>query len=157
MNEQSNTLRFDSINSVLSFAISKEEEAHHFYNQWAEKVQNQSIKEVLYEFAKEELKHKELLLQVQRGEPFEKTSPKIVDLKIGDYFTTVSPTEEMTYQDALQIAIQREIGAKQLYEFLASLETTDDLKALFRRLAAEEAKHKMKLETIYDDEIYTEN
>ena len=32
-----------------------------------------------------------------------------------------------------------------------------DLKALFLRLAQEEAKHKLRLETIYDDEILSEN
>lgn len=157
MNKQTNTLRFDSVNSVLSFAIAKEEEAYHFYTLWSDKVQNQSIKEVLREFAGEELKHKELLLKVQRGESFKTSVREIVDLKIGDYFVPIAPKQEMTYQDALQVAIQREIGAQQLYEFLASLDTTPEIQQLFRQLATEEAKHKMKLETIYDDEIYTEN
>ncbi len=157
MSEQKRSLKFDSIDSVLSFAISKEEEAYHFYMTWSEKSRDAAIKEVLVEFAREELRHKELILEVKAGKPFEAKPQQVYDLKIGDYFVPVKPSEEMSYQDALQVAIQREIGARELYEYLASISAEGKIKKLFESLAKEEAKHKMRLEQIYDDEIYREN
>ncbi len=157
MSEQKRSLKFDSLDSVLSFAISKEEEAYHFYLTWSDRVKDAAIKEVLLEFAREELRHKELIIDVKAGKPFEAKPQQVYDLKIGDYFNPVRPTEEMTYQDALQVAIQREIGARKLYDYLASISEEGKIKKLFESLAKEEAKHKMRLEQIYDDEIYREN
>lgn len=157
MSESLKNLHFDSIDDVLDFAVSKEEEARDFYLEWAEKVKSNSIKSVLKEFAGEEQKHKDLILRVKAGGTFTTRPGEIIDLKIGDYFVTTRPGEEMSYQDALQVAIQREIGAHELYVYLSSRSTDQTMKELFDKLAVEEAKHKQRLEQIFDEDILTEN
>ncbi|WP_456442604.1 ferritin family protein [Caldithrix abyssi] len=58
---------------------------------------------------------------------------------------------------ALRIAIQREMGAHQLYQYLASIAENQQIKELFNRLALEELKHKMRLEGMYDENFLSEN
>ena len=82
---------------------------------------------------------------------------KTFDLKIGDSLVDVKPSPNLDYQHALIFAMKAEKAAYKLYAGLA--ETTDDpfLKDLFLGLAQEEAKHKLRFEVEYDDQILTEN
>ncbi len=151
------TIHFNSAAEVLDFAIAREEEARDFYLEWEEKVAKPHLREVLTEFASEEEKHKEILLNVKTGSPFTGTPGGPVDLKIGDYFTSPEASVEMTYQHALQIAIKREIGAQELYKYLSGISHNKDYEILFDSLYQEESKHKLRLEIIYDDEFMREN
>ncbi len=157
MSESLNNLHFSSINEVLDFAVSKEEEARDFYLEWADKVKNSGIKEVLKEFAGEEQKHKDLILKVKAGGTFTTKAEEVIDLKIGDYFVQTNPDETMTYQEALQVAIQREIGAQELYKYLSGRSSDQTMKELFDKLALEESKHKQRLEQMFDEDVLTEN
>ncbi len=157
MSESLNNLRFDSIDQVLDFAVTKEEEARDFYLEWAQKVKNMGIREVLDEFAAEEQKHKDMILNVKAGGAFKTKPGEIIDLKIGDYFVTIDPDEKMTYQEALQVAIQREMGAQELYRYLQQRSNEATLKSLFEKLALEESKHKRRLEQLFDEDILIEN
>lgn len=157
MESLNKNLSFDSTEEILDFAIGKEVEAKEFYEFWAQKVKNSSIKDVLLDFAAEEQKHKELLQKVKAGENLQMPANKIIDLKLGDYFVEVSAQENMSYEEALRVAIQREIGAKELYTYLAGIATNQQAKELFERLAVEESKHKMRLESMYDEDILSEN
>lgn len=157
MSESLNNLHFSSITEVLDFAVAKEEEARDFYLEWADEVRNSSIKEVLKEFAGEEQKHKDLILKVKAGGTFKTKAEEIIDLKIGDYFVQTNPDETMSYQDALQVAIQREIGAQELYKYLSGRSSDQTMKELFDKLALEESKHKQRLEQMFDEDVLTEN
>ncbi len=157
MSHSDSTHNFSSFEDILQFAIEKEEEARQFYETWASKVKNQAISTVLLEFAAEEQKHKELLLKVNAGESFITPQGEINDLKLGEFFIEAKVHEKMSYEEALRVAIQREIGAHQLYLYLASNAQREDSKQLFDRLALEEQKHKSRLEALYDEDFLIEN
>jgi len=82
---------------------------------------------------------------------------EVTNLQISDYLVDVTPGQEMDYQKALMVAMQREKSSFRLYSEMAEKVTEARLKELFLQLAQEEAKHKLRLETIYDDEILAEN
>ena len=63
----------------------------------------------------------------------------------------------MDYQDALIAAMKAEKAAYRLYTDLASATDNADLQGLFKNLAQEEAKHKLRFEVEYDDHILKEN
>lgn len=155
--ENSNQLKFDSINEVLNFAIEKEIEASNFYQRWADKVENKAVRQVLFEFSDEELKHRDLLQNVKLGEGFKSNVKLATDLHLTDYYTTVLPESEMSYQDALLVAIQREKGAIELYNFLRQKVEDAELKQLFSNLEQEEMKHKFRLDSIYEEDFLSEN
>ncbi|HED09491.1 MAG TPA: hypothetical protein ENJ10_02285 [Caldithrix abyssi] len=148
---------FKTADEVLQYAIEREEEARDFYLEWAEKVMRPEIGDVLKEFAAEEAKHKELLENVRRGNDFAHAGSSVIDLKLGDYHRETDIHHELNYQQALQLAIKREMVAQQLYLFLASISENGKHRELFDGLYKEESKHKERLELMYDDDFMREN
>jgi rubrerythrin len=59
----------------------------------------------------------------------------------------------MPYANILRMAIKMEERALKLYTNLNKSNKDEKLNKLFTFLANEEAKHKLRLEKIYDDEI----
>jgi rubrerythrin len=150
------TLKFESAEAALDFAIGKEQEAYDFYIEWSEKLEHEAIQQVFREFAVEELRHRDLITDVKEGKRHLDIESKVKDLKITDYFVEVEATAEMNYQDALQFAIQRERGSIELYGHLANRAESNDVFTLFESLVQEETKHKTRLEEIYDDNFLKE-
>jgi desulfoferrodoxin-like iron-binding protein len=148
---------FKSVQEVLDFAIEKEVEAREFYLEWAEKLENKALREQFVLFAGEENKHREKLLRVKSGSTFKPAAKKVTDLKIVDYLVDITPTPDMDYQEALIVAMRREKASFKLYSDLAAMTDDDGLRETFLALAQEEAKHKLRLETEYEKEIYSEN
>lgn len=148
---------FKNPDEIMDFAIKSEENANRFYSEWAKKVEKKNIRKVFEELAKEELGHKEFLLGIKKGEILASSEEEIMDLKISDYLLDVKASVDMDYQDALIVAMHREKMAFKLYSNLAGMVENKDKKSMFKMLAQEEAKHKLRLELIYDDHILTEN
>ena len=146
-----------TMEEILNFAINAEQEAVDFYNGLAVRAKNEQMKKVFTDFAMEEMKHKSRLLGIRESGTFRMTDEKVQDLKIADYLDNVKATPEMTYQDALIVAMKKEKNAFRLYLFLS--ESTEDpaMKELFLSLAQEEAKHKLRFEVEYDEFILREN
>lgn len=148
---------FGSITEILDFAIEKEQEACQFYADWAKKLAAPNLRDMFENFAREELKHKENLIGVQKGSTFQPSAKQVTDLKIVDYLVDIMPSPNMDYQEALIIAMKREKASFKLYNDLATVAGAGNLQSLFTALAQEEAKHKLRLETEYEKEIYSEN
>jgi rubrerythrin len=145
-----------SVDEVLEFAIGNEEEAEAFYNDLADKMDNPAMQTVFREFAAEEAGHKAKLLKVKASGSFQPSSKQIMDLKIGDYLVEVVPEKDISYQDALILAMKKEKAAFKLYMDLHNSVDDADLKSLMLVLAHEEAKHKLRFEVEYDDRFMTQ-
>ncbi len=153
-------MKFGSAQEIMEFAIQKEEEARDFYLEWSGRMEKASMKKKLQDFANEELKHKEKLTAIKADKlQMQALSPgkKVIDLKIGDYLVDVDPSTNLDYQGALILAMKKEKKAFKLYNDLAEMTQNESMRALFLGLSQEEAKHKLKLETEYDEYILTEN
>ena len=148
---------FKSINDILDFAIDEEQKAVDFYSELAENSETDEMREVFEEFAQEEVKHKARLIGVKEKGLFEVSPEKIADLKIADYLVNVKASTNMTYQDALVLAMKKEKSAFKLYINLSERSPNQEMKDLFMSLAQEESKHKLRFEIEYDDYIYREN
>lgn len=149
--------QWNSASEILDFAISNEEAAVKFYRYLAEKTDSSSVREVFEGFAREEEQHRAKLLGVKKTNRMESASQKIQDLKIGDYLVAAEPGTDLNYQDALILAMKREKAAFKLYTDLAAATGDTDLRELLLALAQEEAKHKLRFEIEYDEQILTEN
>ena len=146
---------FKSVDEVLDFAIKGEEEAFEFYTNLASKIDTPGMSKVFESFAAEEKGHKAKLLAVKEGKHLQPSKEAIMDLKIGDYLVDVEVTNDMKYQDALIVAMKKEKAAFRLYSDLAA-QVDGDLQNTFLALAQEEAKHKLRFEVEYDDNILAE-
>jgi desulfoferrodoxin-like iron-binding protein len=148
---------FKSVHEILDFAIEKEEEARQFYLEWSGKLENKGLREQFVQFAAEENKHKEKLQRVKSGSTFKPSAKQVTDLKIVDYLVDIVPTPDMDYQEALIVAMRREKASFKFYNDLAAMAGDEAMRDTFLALAQEEAKHKLRLETWYEKDIYTEN
>ena len=149
--------QWKSVEDVLDFAIEQEEEAAAFYTELAANAEKPWMKTVFVQFAKEEMGHKNKLLNVKKGGILKPTKEKIIDLKIGDYLVEVEASPKMEYQDALIVAMKKEKAAFRLYSDIAAQAEDESLRDTFLALAQEEAKHKLRFEVEYDENILTEN
>ena len=147
----------NTVDEILDFAIGKEQEAADFYSGFAAKAKSPAMKATFEQFASEEMGHKAKLENVKAGKKMLKSEAKIQDLKIGDYLVEDEPQEDMDYQDALIVAMKAEKAAFRLYTDLASKVDDGEIKELLLGLAQEEAKHKLRFEVEYDEQILTEN
>lgn len=142
---------------ILNFAIKREEEAAEFYKGLQTKVKHEWSKSILKELEDMELGHMRILQNWDKQGVENFVQPKIQDLKISDYMEEIETNEHMGFQEILIVAMKKEEAAKNLYLDLAKKSDNGPTKNLFLKLAGEEAKHKLQLETIYDDEILLEN
>lgn len=147
---------FESFIAVLDYAIEKEMEANQFYEGLAKQMKNPAMQKVFESFAKEELGHKAKLQAIKQGKAIPPVKD-ITDMKIADYTVDVEPAPDMSYQDALILAMKKEKAAFRLYLDLADQVENEDQKALFLSLAQEEAKHKLRFEIEYDDVMLNQN
>ncbi len=148
---------FKTINDILDFAISSEQEAVEFYSSLASNAKNNEMKVVFEQFAKEEMGHKAMLMKIKSEDTFEIRDQQIQDLKIADYLVDVEATPDMSYEEALIVAMKKEKSAFKLYTNLAAKAPNDKMKNIFLSLAQEESKHKLRFEIEYDDFVLREN
>ena len=147
---------FGSIEEILDFAIAGEIQASQFYTELAGQMENPAMRKVFEDFAKDELGHKARLEGVKKGNIQAKTED-VADLKIADYMVDIEPSPNMDYQSAIILAMKKEKAAFKLYTTLASKMQDSELRNMFLSLAQEEAKHKLRFEIEYDDEVMKEN
>ncbi|MDI6763634.1 MAG: ferritin family protein [Thermodesulfobacteriota bacterium] len=138
---------------VIQFAIDKEIEAFNFYTGASQNAKYSGGKDLFLSLAKEEEGHRKLLENLNMEKVSKKRIEKVPDLHISDYMVEVDMKPGLSYADTLRIAMKREEKSLKLYNDMKDSNTDEDLKKLFTLLANEEAKHKLKLEKIYDEEI----
>lgn len=150
-------MALDSVDKILNFAIRQEEKAAQFYTELAGKMPHKHMKEALLSFAEEEKGHKAKLLEVKSGKQMLAAEQRVLDLKIGDYLEEITLSSDLGYQEALILAMKAEKAAFKLYSDLASATDDPNVRATLLGLAQEEAKHKLRFEIEYDDEVLKEN
>lgn len=147
----------NSVDEILDYAIDQEQQAADFYASLAGRAEKAGMKEVLLEFAAEEQRHKERLLAVKNGEHELTPEQEVLDLKISDYLVEVDASDDISYQDALIVAMKRERAAYELYRDMAEKIPESNLREVIAGLAQEEAKHKLFFESEYDERVLMDN
>ena len=146
-------MSFTSFEEIVQFAMGKEKEAVEFYSGLAKNAIFSGAKETLEGFAREEQKHYDMLENLGKAEQA-LSSYKfewIPDIKRSNYLVDVDDPKDMDYADLLRLAMKREEKALSLYNELLEKADKEELKNIFKMLCQEEAKHKLALETMYDD------
>lgn len=144
-------MNFENLKAVIDYAIEKEIEAEAFYLELSNDEPMSGSKKLFADFAKEERKHQQMLQGMSAdglaGYKFE----WVTDLKRSDFVVDLKYSKGMGYQEILMIAMKREEKSLELYNRLQDHAEDDGQKKLFKILCQEEAKHKLALETMYDD------
>ncbi len=149
--------QWETVEEILEFAIRNEEAAASFYRRLAEMVEEPGLKSTFRDYAREEEQHKKLLLRFSELDDLEPSPGKVADLKIADYLVDVGEEEKLGYPESLVMAMKKEAAAARLYGDMAAVVDDPKLKKALLVLAEEEAKHKLRFETEYDENILRDN
>ena len=147
----------NTVDEILDYAIDQEQQAADFYASVAARAEKAGMKKLLLEFSEEEKRHKERLLAVKTGERKLTPEKEVLDLKISDYLVEVDASDNISYQDAMIVAMKKERAAFELYSDMAEKVPDSNLKQVFVGLAKEEAKHKLFFETEYEERVLKHN
>ncbi len=149
------TVSCTSMDDVVAFAIEKEEKAMEFYQCCAERAKNPGLKKFFNEMVEEERRHRDMLKGIIPADLENIKLEKVEDLHISDYLVDVKYSDDLNYQEALTMAMKKEVKAHAFYSSWHDKCLHEKTAKLFQLLAQEELKHKHNLETMYDDEILT--
>ena len=138
---------------IIKFAIDKEIKSCNFYTNARQMAKYSGAKDMFSELAKEEVGHRKMLEKLDMKKITQAKIEKVPDLKISDYIVDAELKPDMPYAEILRMAIKMEERALKLYNNMNKSNKDENLKKLFSLLANEEAKHKLRLEKIYDEEI----
>jgi len=146
-------MNFKSVDEILEFAIDREKEAVKFYASFAQEAPSEALKQTFIDFSKEEEKHVTLLSNISgnKAKIDSYEFKKIPDLKISDYIVDTKYEKGMPMPEVLKLAMKREEKSVQLYQDLGNQTDNVEAKKLFQILVQEESKHKLGLESMYDD------
>ena len=140
---------FDS--EILDFAIAREVSAYHFYMSLSEQQTEVVTADLFKNLADEELEHKsKLQLEVMKQGRVVKTS--------GDWsrfekeYPSIDVKDELnvSYREALEIAIEKEDMSFRLYSDMATKVRGERSRDLLYKLAEEEMTHKQKCQAQYN-------
>jgi rubrerythrin len=138
---------------IIKFAIDKEIKAYDFYTSATRVAKYSGAKELFTDLAKEEVGHRKLLEKLDMEKIAKARIEPVPNLKISDYMVDVEFKPDLSYADILRTAMKMEERSLKLYTDMKESNKDQDIVKLFTLLANEEAKHKFRLEKIYDEEI----
>ncbi|MDD2388395.1 MAG: ferritin family protein [Desulfobacterales bacterium] len=144
-------MMFEDFQAVIDFAIEKEVEAAAFYDQASDEASFSGARKMLKTFASEERKHKTMLENIGSQAISDYKFETIANLKRSDFLVELEYEKGMNYRDILRVGMKREENSRNMYLELEKHAHQEVVKNLFHILAQEEGKHKLKLETLYDD------
>jgi len=148
-------MEFENLDAILDFAIEKEIEAAEFYTTISKEEAFTGAGQMFEEFAQEERKHQMMLEEFKTqgvtASVQDYNFKWITDIKRSNYVVDLVYSPGMGYNEILMLAMKREEKALKLYNDFLAQAGSDESKTLFKMLCQEEAKHKLALETMYDD------
>lgn len=142
-----------SLKNAISFAMDQEKKARNFYLSCMERAINPGVRAFFKELAAEEAAHLKLLQETRLTDADTLAPSDVADYHLTEFMVDVQFTPEITYQEALVMAMKKEEKAYLFYSAWQGRCASEKISNVFGHLATEELKHKKKIEAIYDSEI----
>lgn len=142
--------KFENLGEILKFAISLEQMSYEFYLDLSKRAKDDAMKKVLLDFSQVEKGHKERLERI-----IGVAENTLVDEahmeELSKYIAAVPVPPDLTYEEAIKIAMNKEHAAMMLYQILAKMTEEKALREVLELLAVEEAHHKRQFEKEYHE------
>jgi len=147
------SMKFTSLNDVLTFAIRREHDARELYMMFRDMVKDPGAKALLEDLANQESGHKNLLEHALKKENIELIGGKkeVRDLHLSDYMVTEDIGPDSTPQNVMTFAMKKEQEAYNMYQMLLGNYEGTEIEDIFSRLSQEEMHHKEILEREYEE------
>ena len=138
-------------NEILDFAIEREREAVEFYRDLQSQAKFVAQIDMLKELEAMEMGHIVVIENIRKKGVEDLQIKQVPNLKISEYLSREPEDLDMSYQSILIRAMKREEASTKLYTEMSQKFGDNQIAKLFRKLASEEAGHKLKFETLYDE------
>lgn len=149
-------MRPEDFRAIILHAIDSEIEAHNFYKEIAEKVQDAALKRIFSELAEDENGHRDFLQAMLEQGSKALQIDETQDYRITDALELPKLMSDMKPTDGMVLAIRKELGAMQMYTQLARVTSDAGEKHTFLELAKIEKNHKTRLEDLYTNMAFPE-
>ncbi len=146
----------EELKSIIAFAVENEVEAYQFYKDAAERLEDEGLKETFEDLAKEELQHKKFLEDFLENKTDEINIDVEADYKVAETVEKPPLSMDMTFAEAIQLAMKNEEEAMDMYQQLADAVKDKKEKDIFTGLRDMEKMHKTRLEDIYVNAAFVE-
>ena len=142
-----------SLQNVLEKAIQKEIESQRLYSDLSQKVKEKPVASAFQSLVKQELGHQRLLESYLRGElkGGEISIKHVVDYHLTEHLNQPTISPDMSLGDVFLLAAGREKKANEFYLGLAHMHPEGEVKKLIAKLAAQELRHKLRVESLYTE------
>lgn len=144
------------LTKLFEMAIGREIEAYNYYKTVAERVQDDHMKEIFEDLAREEKGHEEALRKFKSDSTASVTFKAPPDYKVAESVEFPEVTIDMKPADGIALAMKKEQQAVEFYTQLAEWCTDAAIKGHYENLAAMELSHKHRLENLFVDIGYPE-
>ena len=146
------------LESLIEMAVKNEEEAYASYMELSGLVADKTAKDTLIFLAEEEKQHKAYLLKYRDGSFRENDMPlnTPVDYHVAETMNKPAPRKETTASEVFLIAANKELDACNFYKSLAEIHPEGNVREMLFRMAAQELKHKEKVEYLYANTVFTQ-
>lgn len=140
-----------SMAEVIDQAIAREQESYELYDTLSGRVADAASRDTLHFMAGEELKHKEMLQRYKRGEMGSEVLPlrAAADARVVEALGAPDIAGPVQHKDIFLFAAGREKAAHEFYQRMAELQPPGTLQTMLYAFAAEELRHKEKVEYLY--------
>ena len=135
---------FLKVDELLDLAIEFEQESADYYQKLQNNIENQRVLDMLKELENQEIEHRDILKN------FELEDKPYPMLQFGPSFSITLPevqSDSPTLRELLDVAIDREIVSRQIYNTTAG-QVFGNLAQVLQDLAAFEGEHETKLKDL---------
>ncbi|HNZ07900.1 MAG: ferritin family protein [Candidatus Cloacimonetes bacterium] len=150
-------MTIQEFHEILNFAVDREREAVKFYHDLQSVAKFQDQIAILKDLEAMETGHITVIENIRAKGVKEEDIPKVPNLKISEYITVDADKLDLSYQNILIKAMKREEASFKLYSEMSVKFGDSEIATLFRKLASDEAKHKLIFERYYDEWISAGN
>ncbi len=146
----------EKLKEIIAFAVENEVDAYEFYKDAAERLDDERLKETFEDLAKDELEHKKFLEDFLENEAEDMNIDIEADYKVSETVEKPPLSMDMSFADAIQLAMKNEEEAMNMYQQLADAMTDQKERNIFIGLRDMEKMHKTRLEDIYVNAAFVE-
>lgn len=146
----------EELTKIIEFAVENEVDAYQFYKDAAERLEDDALKETFQDLAKEELEHKKFLEDFLSSGTAEINIDETCDYKVAESVDKPTLSMDMSFPDAMALAMKNEEEAMEMYQQLADACVDQKEKDIFLGLMEMEKMHKTRLEDIYVNAAFVE-
>ena len=148
----------ETFDRIMLEAINEEVMAREFYTSAAEKMNDENVRVIFEELARDAEGHR-VRLEEFRFNPVARVEFENVpdDFHVAESQESIRLSPDMSPKDAFQLAMKKEQESMEIYERLAAVCKEPEFKNLYLELAGMEKGHKAKLENLFINAAYPED